>query len=149
MSQNSNLILAIVGGICLAVQGGFNAQLGVQLRNPLMASMVAFFFSMIFALLMLILSFKSLPKVSILYGIPKYLWFTGALFSVVGIYLYYYTIPKLGISTMISLGLFGQLLFSAIAGHYGWFGMPEEPLELKRILGVVAMCVGILLIKDN
>ncbi|WP_273273326.1 DMT family transporter [Maribacter polysiphoniae] len=149
MNQNINIILAITGGIFLAMQGGFNAQLGVQLKNPLMASLVAFFFSMVFALLMVILSLKSLPKASILLGIPKYLWFTGALFSVVGICLYYYTIPKLGISTMISLGLFGQLLFSSIAGHYGWFGMPQEPMEFKRILGVVAMCIGILLIKEN
>ena len=149
MNQNINMILAIVGGVFLAMQGGFNAQLGVQLRNPLMASLVAFFFSMVFALLMVLMSLKNFPKVSLLYDIPKYLWFTGALFSVIGICLYYYTIPKLGISTMISLGLFGQVLFSAIAGHYGWFGMPQEPMQFKRILGVVAMCIGILLIKEN
>ena len=149
MNQNINMILAIVGGVFLAMQGGFNAQLGVQLRNPLMASLVAFFFSMVFALLMVLMSLKNFPKVSLLYDIPKYLWFTGALFSVIGICLYYYTIPKLGISTMISLGLFGQLLFSAIAGHYGWFGMPQEPMQFKRILGVMTMCIGILLIKEN
>ncbi|MDC6404657.1 MULTISPECIES: DMT family transporter [Maribacter] len=149
MNQNINMILAIVGGVFLAMQGGFNAQLGVQLRNPLMASLVAFFFSMVFALLMVLMSLKNFPKVSLLYDIPKYLWFTGALFSVFGIYLYYYTIPKLGMSTMISLGLFGQLLFSAIAGHYGWFGMPQEPMEFKRILGVAAMFIGIFLIKEN
>lgn len=149
MNQNINSILAILGGIFLAMQGGFNAQLGVQLKNPLMASLVAFFFSMVFAVLLVLLSLKSFPKASILLGIPKYLWFTGALFSVVGICLYYYTIPRLGISTMISLGLFGQLLFSTIAGHYGWFGMPQEPMEFKRILGVVAMCIGIFLIKKS
>lgn len=149
MNQNINSILAILGGIFLAMQGGFNAQLGVQLKNPLMASLVAFFFSMVFAVLLVLLSLKSFPKASILLGIPKYLWFTGAFFSVVGICLYYYTIPRLGISTMISLGLFGQLLFSTIAGHHGWFGMPQEPMEIKRILGVVAMCIGIFLIKKS
>jgi transporter family-2 protein len=149
MNQNINFVLAIIGGVFLAMQGCFNAQLGVQLRNPIMASLVAFFFSMVFALLMVLLSLKGLPKAAILMGIPKYLWFTGALFSVVGICLYYYTIPKLGISTMISLGLFGQLLFSSIAGHYGWFGMPQEPMEFKRILGMAAMSIGILLIKES
>lgn len=75
-----------------------------------------------------------------------HLWFSGALFSVVGISLYYYSIPRLGMASMISLGLFGQLLFSVIAGHFGWFGMPPTPISITKVLGVTAMTVGILLI---
>jgi transporter family-2 protein len=103
----------------------------------------------LFALLAVLLTVKNIPKASILLSIPKYLWFTGALFSVIGIGLYYYTIPKLGISTMISLGLFGQLIFSAVAGHFGWFGLPQEPMVMKKTLGLLAMTVGILLINKN
>jgi len=96
-----------------------------------------------------IIGVKDIPKTSYLLTIPKHLWFTGALFSVIGIGLYYYTIPKLGISTMISLGLFGQLIFSAVAGHYGWFGLPQEPMVTKKILGLLTMMVGIVLINKN
>ncbi|MDO6782459.1 DMT family transporter, partial [Marinovum sp. 1_MG-2023] len=60
--------------------------------------------------------------------------------------LYYYTIPKLGISTMISFGLFGQLTFSIIAGHFGWLNLPLEPLTFKRLLGFFVMMFGIILI---
>lgn len=104
---------------------------------------------MLFALLAVALSVKDFPKASHLLSIPKYLWFTGAFFSVVGIGLYYYTIPKLGISTMISLGLFGQLIFSAVAGHYGWFGLPQEPMVIKKVFGLLAMAIGILMINKN
>lgn len=149
MNQYINILLAFVGGVFLAMQGGLNAQLGVQLKNPLLASLTAFFFSVIFALLAVLLTVKNIPKTSLLLSIPKYLWFTGALFSVIGIGLYYYTIPKLGISTMISLGLFGQLIFSAVAGHFGWFGLPQEPMVMKKTLGLLAMTVGILLINKN
>lgn len=149
MQQYINILLAIIGGVFLAMQGGLNAQLGVQLKNPLLASLTAFFFSMLFALLAVVLSVKNFPKASHLLSIPNYLWFTGALFSVAGIGLYYYTIPKLGISTMISLGLFGQLLFSAVAGHYGWFGLPQEPMALKKVFGLITMTVGIVLINKN
>lgn len=149
MNQYINILLAFIGGVFLAMQGGLNAQLGVQLKNPLLASLTAFFFSVIFALLAVLLTVKNIPKTSLLLSIPKYLWFTGALFSVIGIGLYYYTIPKLGISTMISLGLFGQLIFSAVAGHFGWFGLPQEPMTMKKTLGLLAMTVGILLINKN
>lgn len=142
-------MLAFIGGVFLALQGSLNAQLGVLLRNPFLASLVALFCSTSFAFLFVTFSFKSFPTHQELKEVPYYLWFTGGLFSVLGISLYYYTIPKLGVSTMISLGLCGQILFSVIAGHFGWFNLPVEPIGPKRILGLTAMFVGILLINNK
>ena len=146
MNQYSLISIAFLGGILLAAQGGLNAQLGVFLKNPLLASLVAFFFSFIFVLIYVLASIKNLPTLNDLKNIPTYLWFTGALFSVLGVSLYYYTIPKLGISTMISLGLIGQLLFSVVAGHFGWLNLPTEPISIKKMMGVISMIIGILLI---
>ncbi|GAL63259.1 DMT family transporter [Algibacter lectus] len=146
MNQISSSALAILGGIFLAAQGGSNSTLGVLLKNPLLASVVAFFSSTVFALAFVFLSVKSYPSWGEIKEIPIYLWFTGGLFSVLGISLYYYTIPKLGISTMISLGLFGQIAFSIIAGHFGWLNLPLEPITVKRGLGLIIMISGIILI---
>ncbi len=146
MSSHLLLILAFVGGVFLALQGGLNAQLGVLLKNPLLASLIAFACSTLFALLFVLIKFKSLPTISQAKEIPFYLWFTGGFFSVIGISLYYYTIPKLGISTMISIGLCGQLVFSVIAGNYGWLNLPSEPITLKKTIGVSSMVLGIILI---
>ncbi len=149
MNQISLSFLALLGGIFLAIQGGYNSQLGVLLKNPLMASMVAFFCSAVYAAMFLAVSARSLPALHQMKAVPTHLWFTGAFFSVIGISLYYYTIPRLGISSMISLGLFGQLLFSVIAGHFGWFGLAAEPIDLKRLFGVMAMTAGIILINGK
>ncbi|MFK8036908.1 MAG: DMT family transporter [Crocinitomicaceae bacterium] len=146
MNQFTLSVLAFVGGVFLAVQGGLNAHLGVLLKNPLFASVVAFFSSSVFAIVIMLLSVKTFPTTNQLKEIPIYLWFTGGLFSVVGISLYYYTIPKLGVSTMISFGLCGQLIFAVIAGHFGWLNLPIEPITFKRIAGVTAMICGIFLI---
>ncbi|MGL1888921.1 MAG: DMT family transporter [Reichenbachiella sp.] len=146
MNQLALSVLAITGGVFLAVQGALNANLGVWLKNPLLAAMVAFITSSVFAILLVLVSGKSVPDWIEIKRVPIHLWFTGGLFSVIGISLYYYTIPKLGLSTMISLGLFGQLAFSVIAGHFGWFGLPTEPIVFKKILGILAMMAGILLI---
>ena len=149
MNQNIVMLFALTGGVLLSLQGGLNSQLGVLLRNPLLATLVAYLFSTLFALVMVLLSIKSVPTMQQVKEIPFYLWFTGALFSVLGISLYYYTIPKLGISTMISIGLSGQILFSVLAGHFAWFGLPKEPVDLKRIVGVSAMIIGIYLINKK
>jgi len=146
MNQFTLSILAFIGGVFLAIQGGLNAHLGVLLKNPLLASVVAFVSSSIFAIIIVASSIKTFPTINQLKDIPYYLWFTGGFFSVLGISIYYYTIPKLGVSTMISFGLFGQLIFAVIAGHYGWFNLPVESISFKRVAGVVAMVTGIFLI---
>ncbi|MBL6449403.1 DMT family transporter [Fulvivirga sp. 29W222] len=149
MNQITLSVLAFTGGIFLAMQGGLNAQLGVLLKNPLLASLIAFFNSTMFAFLIIVFSVRSIPSAQQLKEVPWYLWSAGGLFSVIGISLYYYTIPKLGVSTMISLGLCGQIMFSVIAGHFGWFNLPVEPATYKRLLGVTAMIIGIFLINKK
>ncbi len=149
MNQLILSILAFVGGLFLAIQGGFNSQLGVLLKNPLLASLVAFSSSAIFALIIVLTSVKVIPNKFELTQIPYYLWFIGGLCSVLGISLYYYTIPRLGIATMISLGLSGQLVFSVVAGHFGWFDLPVKALDTKTIVGVSSMIVGIILLNTK
>lgn len=140
------LTMAFIGGVSLAIQGGLNSKLGVLIKNPFLASVIAFSFSTVFAIVIAFLVNRSIPSSDQVKEIPIYMWFTGGLFSVVGISLYYYTIPKLGVSTMISMGLCGQLTFAVIAGHYGWLGLPVEPVSIKRVLGVISMIISILLI---
>ena len=50
---------------------------------------------------------------------------------------------------MISLGLGGQLLFSIIAGHSGWFNPPVQPMDGKRTIGLAAIILGILLVNRS
>ncbi|UGU16631.1 DMT family transporter [Sinomicrobium kalidii] len=146
MNQLTLSALAFVGGIFLAAQGSYNAHLGVLLKNPFLASVLAFFFSTIFALVIAIISLKEFPDKETIRHIPFYMWFIGGLFCVMGISLYYYTIPRLGMASMISLGLCGQLIFAVIAGHFGWLNLPTEPITLRRTIGVISMIAGILLI---
>ncbi|SFE61847.1 transporter family-2 protein [Chitinophaga sp. CF118] len=139
-------VIAFAGGIFLAVQAGFNSRLGMLLKSPLLAAISASAFSFVFAVLYVTTTTRHYPGISALRTIPFYLWFIGGLFSVIGISLYYYTIPRLGISTVVSIGLCGQLLFSLFAGHLGWLNLPPEPVTLKQIAGVACLMAGILLI---
>lgn len=141
--------LAILGGIFLAAQSGFNASLGILLKNPIWATVCAFLSSFCFVLLYTLFNTKQLPTLETVKNIPIYLWFIGGTLSVLGISIYFYTIPKLGISTMISLGLCGQIIFSVVAGHFGWLNLPIEPLTVKRLFGVLTMLSSIYLIQTS
>jgi len=146
MNQYLLILLAFIGGIFLALQGALNAQLGLLLKNPLLASLVAFGSSFFFSFLMVFFTIKNYPTDAEIKQVPIYLWFLGGFFSLIGISLYYYTIPKLGLATMVSLGLCGQLCFAIFAGHFGWFNLPLEPISLKRFSGLIMMTISILLI---
>ncbi|MFV0467564.1 MAG: DMT family transporter [Dysgonomonas sp.] len=142
-------ILAFTGGVFLAVQAGFNTQLGSLVKQPVMAVVSTSIASAIFGGLFILFLSKGSFQLSTIQQVPCHLWFIGGLFSMVGISLYFYTIPKLGISKMIALGLCGQLIFSLIAGKYGWLNLPVEPLTTKRFVGAIAMIIGTVLINTK
>lgn len=142
-------LISLTGGIFLAVQAGFNSQLGSLLKNPIVAVAATSFFSLLLTLAYLGLNNRTLPNWDQLNTIPWYLWGVGALFSVAGISIYFYAIPKIGISSMITLGLCGQLLFAIVAGHFGWLNLPREPFNLIRAVGTICLLAGIILINQK
>ncbi|MFK8039279.1 MAG: DMT family transporter, partial [Crocinitomicaceae bacterium] len=76
MNQFTLSVLAFIGGAFLAIQGGLNAHLGVLLKNPLLASVIAFLSSSVFAVAIVLTSVKAFPTINQLKVIPIYLWFT-------------------------------------------------------------------------
>lgn len=149
MKMTAIYILAFTGGVFLAVQAAFNTHLSSILKQPIMAVVAASITSAVFGGFMLIFYGKEKFQIAVAQQVPWYLWFIGGLFSMIGITLYFYTIPKLGISRMIALGLCGQLIFSLIAGKFGWLNLPVEPITPIRLLGALAMIIGIILINTK
>ncbi|MFK8269342.1 DMT family transporter [Capnocytophaga cynodegmi] len=147
MNTKLLFILAFMGGVCLAIQAAFNSQLTVLLKKPIFTTFVSAISSVVFSLLFVLLLFtKDLPNKESFREIPWYLWLAGGFFSIAGLMLYFITIPKIGITKVIVLGLCGQLVLSVIAGHFGWLNLPADPITLKKSIGVVVMIIGILLI---
>ena len=146
MTIYSLYFFAFIAGIFLSMQSGFNAQLGVELKNPFLASFIAYGVSTLFAFAYIVSDISALPKKDELSKVPFYLWITGGFFSVLGVSLYYYLIPKIGIAKMFTFGLSGQMIFVMIAGAFGWFNLPVETLTLQKLLGLVLLLTGVTLI---
>jgi len=56
-----------------------------------------------------------------------------------------YCFVKIGATLTLTLGLFGQMIFSAIVDHYGLFGMTKVPMNPKKMLGFTVVSAGVLL----
>ena len=142
-------ILAFTGGVFLAVQSGFNTLLSSSIKHPVIAVVATSVTSAFLGCIFIISFHNNDLRMHIVQKVPWYLWFIGGIFSMAGISLYFYTIPRLGISRMITLGLFGQLIFSLIAGKFGWLNLPVEPVTNTRLIGLLITSIGIILMNSK
>ena len=139
-------LLAFIAGAAIATQASMNAQLGVLLNNSLMGTAVAFGCAGLLTLTAVLVSTRQYPAAETLRAVPPYLWFGGGLLSSFGVAAFYYLIPKMGVGNMMSYALTGQILVAMTASHFGWFDLPEKPINTVRALGIVALIAGILMI---
>jgi len=142
------LLLSVIVGILVVIQGGVNAQLGVLLNNSLLATFTTLSVSAIITFFAVIASFRGIPKEVSFQAVPTYMWFLGGVLSFISVSLFYFIIPRTGISTVVTFGLAGQLVFASIASHFGWFNMPIELLSFKKVVGIIILIVALFLIKS-
>ena len=53
---------------------------------------------------------------------------------------------ELGATSLLVLALAGQLAMALVVDHFGWLGLPENPITWVRLLGVALLGVGVWLI---
>lgn len=139
-------LLALLAGAAIAVQATMNAQLGVLLKSSMLGTSIAFLFSCIFTVTAMLVTTKQYPPLADIRAVPLYLWFSGGALSAMGVGVFYYLIPKMGVGSMMSYALSGQILIAIIASHFGWFDMPIKPITLLKSTGAIFLVAGILLI---
>lgn len=131
----------VVGGL-LAVQASANQQLNKAMGTPYGASTVQLGLA---ALVLAVLAgatgvlgaVTTAPQVN-----PVWLLLGGLaspLYITAGILLF----PRLGAAPSVGLFVAGQVLASLALDTFGWLGVPREPVGLIRLLGAVAVVVGI------
>ena len=143
------ILLSFFAGIAIAIQANINSQLGVLLTSSLLATSIALFGSFVFISIAVTYFVKEFPTIEILQSVPTYLWFSGGLLSAFALASFFFVIPKIGILSIISFSLAGQLIYSLISSHYGWFGMPITPINIAKLIGVASMLTGIFLINKG
>jgi transporter family-2 protein len=144
-------LLALAAGAAIAIQASMNAQLGVLLKSSMMGTSIAFFVSCVCALSAMVFSAtvfstKLYPQIAEIKSVPVYLWFSGGALSAFGVGMFYYLIPKMGLGSMMSYALSGQILIAIIASHFGWFELPIRPITTLKVVGVIALITGVLLL---
>jgi transporter family-2 protein len=143
MSASSFVMLAAAAGAATAVQAAANA--GLSARIGLAATLV------LNALVVLVCALgfqlaRGGPGTFFAAGTPWHLYVGGfcgffIIFSMASAF------PRIGAALAIALVVLGQSAAALAIDHYGWMGMPQEPISLARAAGLVLVLGGIALIR--
>ena len=138
-------LLGISAGLGLTLQVGMNAQLRKVLDSANLAALISFMVGTLTLILLIIVTRTPLPEREALAGIPLWAWFGGVLGA---FYVASTTVVaiELGATTLLALTLLGQLAGALVVDHYGWLGLPVNPLTGTRIAGVALLGIGVWLV---
>jgi transporter family-2 protein len=138
-------ILGIVAGFGLTAQVGMNSQLRKVLQSANQAALISFVVGTIGLIALLLAMRTPLPARETLASVPVWAWFGGLLGA---FYVASSTIvaTELGATTLLGLALLGQLATAMVFDHFGWLGLPENPITWTRVAGVALLGVGVWLV---
>ncbi|WP_099191423.1 DMT family transporter [Tepidibacter mesophilus] len=131
--------LAFITGVILAVMLFFNGMLA-SIMGPYMSTLMFHFIGLIIIIIISIVKKNKLPRIT---KIPILFLLPGVL-SVLTILLNNICIPKIGITLIIGISLFGQLVMSNIVDHLGLFGMPVNKFKKEKMIAFSIISLGII-----
>ena len=139
------LLLALVAGILIAIQAPTNAILAKASGSAVVAAFISFFVGTI-ALGALVAATSGRVFAPELRDVPWYAW-VGGLYGAVFVAVAAFAAPRIGVGVLLTAAIGGQLLAALILDHYGFFGLPRQPVNLTRIAGVTLVLAGAVLVR--
>ena len=141
------VVLTIVAGILVTIQGPINVQLGKTIGNSYWSTLMTF---IVGGLFMLIFALVTKQTTSVGTEQSFKLWqLLGGIFGAIYVVSIIIVMPVLGVGTATVLLLFVQLITSMIFDHFGWLGTQIRPFDVYRAVGVILMAIGIYLINKK
>jgi bacterial/archaeal transporter family-2 protein len=142
-----SLVLAVIGGVLLAVQAPTNAILGKASGSPIVAAFISFVIgSLALGAAVAVTSGRLFAPG--LKQVPWYAWlggFYGAFFVAVAAF----AAPRVGVGVLLTAAVAGQLAAALVLDHYGLLGLDRHPVTLTRAAGLLLVLVGAVLVRRS
>lgn len=140
------MILAFAAGMLAPLQAGMNTRMGRAIGDPFYAALISFAVGTIGLFVYGLVCRMEFTDIRLASDVHWSIWFAGLL----GAFYVTATIiltPKLGAMLTFSLVIAGQLVMALIMDHFGSFGIPVQPFNWPRLLGIALITLGVLLIR--
>lgn len=138
-------LLVLLAGGMIALQAPTNALLGKAGGSPVLAALISFAVGTA-ALVAVWLATGRRPDSGSLAGLPWYAWI-GGVYGAIYVGVAAYAAPRIGLASLITIGIAGQIAMALWLDHIGALGLPREPISLIRVGGALLVAAGVLLVR--
>ena len=146
-AQNIFLMLvALLAGSSFVLQQAVNSNLRFEIGSPWWAGFFSYLGGTMVMLIMILLMREPFVPASLTLRSSLWSW-SGGLFGAIYIAVSILLLPRLGIFTVVTLIVVGQLTTSVIFDHFGVMNVPIQPITITRGIGAVFLFIGAILIR--
>lgn len=138
------LLLVLLAGGMIALQAPTNVMLSKAGGSPVLAALISFAIGTA-ALLAVWLAGGNRPGLAPFGALPWHAWL-GGVYGAVYVAIAAYAAPRLGLATLITIGIAGQIVVALWLDHLGALGLPRSPVSPLRVLGAVLVVAGVVLV---
>ncbi|MEU6408415.1 DMT family transporter [Microbispora sp. NPDC046933] len=150
LGQTGWILLGIVAGAVLPVQGAVNAALREDIHQPVTTAMISFAVATITIAVVLAVLLATRrtprPRFAPLRTMPWWGWLGGAC-AAAYVTATFTLIPTIGAATTVALTVTGQQVASAVIDNYGLLRLPRRPLTTPRLSGLALLIAGSVLVQ--
>ena len=143
MYPNIYFAFAFVMGLTMSVYLPMNSSVSKHIGSPMIAN-VTFFAVGLATSILIFFFFGQFKAVHQIKNVPTYLYSTG-FFSALIVLGTTVLIPHIGARKFFILLIAGQVTMAMIVSHFGILNSPEDPINLKKIIGAVLVLTGVFL----
>ena len=142
------VLIMVVAGFFISIQGPINARLRLAVDSPVLSAAISFLSGGLVLLCIMatgafggtgtgLRGMQSAPLWAYLGGVLGISFVLGSIVAV----------PQVGVVVVICAAILGQMVGSYLADTLGWFGVDTVPFNPVRLAGIGLMLLGVLLVQ--
>ncbi|QTA82076.1 Putative inner membrane exporter, YdcZ-like [Desulfonema limicola] len=142
MSRLFVVLLTFMGGIVMTIQPSINAKLA-QKTGVIESALISFAIGTLTLILIVSASGSGTIK-----GIVDAKWWelSGGVMGAFFVAVITCSVPRIGTTASMAIIIAAQLTIGILLDHFGMFGFKSLPIDLKRLMGILMMGIGIFFI---
>ena len=139
------MLLTVLAGGMIALQAPTNAMLARSGGSPRLAALISFAVGTL-ALLVAWLAGGHRPGAASFAALPWYAW-VGGVYGAVYVAIATYATPRIGLASMITIVIAGQIVTALALDQAGVLGLPRVPVNPARLMGALLVVAGVVLVR--
>ena len=139
------IVLVFAGGALVSLQAPTNSMLARAGGSPVLAALISFAIGTL-ALFVVWLGSGNRPAAEAFARLPYFAWF-GGLYGAFFVAVAAFAAPRIGLASLITIGIAGQIVMALALDHFGLLGLPKDAISVTKVVGAALVLIGVVLVR--